>query len=923
MEDGHRRPHQPGLRVYVAGPAGYYYDSAKAFGGVDHALLFATVLVVILILLLAYRSPLLWLLPVISAGIALMSAEAVIYLLAKDGQIVVNAQSAGILTILVFGVGTDYALLLVARYREELRRNADRHQAMAIAMRRAGPAVIASAATVVVSLLFLQFADMNSTRGLGPVAAIGVVTGVLVMITLLPALLVITGRWIFWPARPAFGTRDTASTGRWARLGRGIARRPRLVWPVTALVLAACALGLTQLHATGLTDKDSFTGTPPSVVAQQVLQRHFPAGQDGQPVIVIGNADAAGQLRQSLAGSSGIAAVALPAVRGNLVLLAATLRAEPDSPAAIAAVQDLRTAVRDIPGADAKVGGQTAITMDLNAAQDHDNKLIIPPVLLVILVIIGLVLRAVVAPLLLVATVVLSFAAALGLSALAFHALGFHRADPSLPLDAFVFLVALGIDYNIFLMTRAREEARRSGTRQGMLTALAATGGVITSAGLVLAATFSVFATVPMVFFAELGITIALGIVLDTFIVRSIVVSALTFDIGRRIWWPGNLATAGPALHQPKPAQPASPLKVIGQPGRTSALPEGSGMPRGSAEAWVRGTDRATACRAEIVEEFAPPVSIAEPPVRSVSNGPDHSAGRSTSTTTNRETIMHTITSSDGTTIAYDRTGTGEPLVLVGGAFSYRRFPGQVKLAGELSARFTVYSYDRRGRGDSGDTPPYSVEREIEDLAAVIGAAGGTACVWGLSSGAVLALEAAAAGLPIRRLAVQEPPLAVDPADRRPPADLRQHVTELIDADQRGEAVRYYMTDGMGAPAFVPGLLRLIPGAWKKLTAVAHTLPYDAELVEPYQTGRPLPAGQWTAVTMPALVMCGTPKESPGLLRHGSAAVAAVLPDARLVQRRGLGHAKKLTPTVIAATLIDFFTSPGLTTSARHGEHHA
>ena len=284
---------------------------------------------------------------------------------------------------------------------------------------------------------------------------------------------------------------------------------------------------------------------------------------------------------------------------------------------------------------------------------------------------------------------------------------------------------------------------------------------------------------------------------------------------------------------------------------------------------------------------------------------------------------MFTITSSDGTSIAYDRTGAGEPLVLIGGAFSYRRFPGQVKLAGLLSERFTVYSYDRRGRGDSGDTAPYAVAREIEDLAAVIGAAGGTACVWGLSSGAVLALEAAAAGLPIRRLAVQEPPLAVDPADRRPSADLRERVTELIDAGQRGEAVRYYMVDGMGAPAFVPALLHVIPGAWTKLTAVAHTLPYDARLVEPYQTGRPLPAGQWAAVTVPTLVMCGTAKESPGLLRHGSAAVAAALPDARLVERRGLGHAKKLTPAVIAATLTDFFAGRGLTAPAHNGEHHA
>ena len=270
---------------------------------------------------------------------------------------------------------------------------------------------------------------------------------------------------------------------------------------------------------------------------------------------------------------------------------------------------------------------------------------------------------------------------------------------------------------------------------------------------------------------------------------------------------------------------------------------------------------------------------------------------------------MDTVTSADGTTIAYDRSGAGEPVVMVAGAFSYRRYPGQVKLAELLSARFTVYNYDRRGRGDSGDTCPYSVQREIEDLAAVIGAAGGQASVWGLSSGAVLALEAAAAGLPISKLAVQEPPLGVDPSDRRPPPDLRQHVSELIASGERGAAVRYFMVDGMGAPSFVPGMLRLMPGVWKRLTAVAHTLPYDAALIEPYQSGRPLPPGQWAAVTMPTLVMCGVDKESPGLLRHGSAAVAAALPAARLVERRGLGHAKKLTPAVIAATLTEFLTN--------------
>jgi len=271
---------------------------------------------------------------------------------------------------------------------------------------------------------------------------------------------------------------------------------------------------------------------------------------------------------------------------------------------------------------------------------------------------------------------------------------------------------------------------------------------------------------------------------------------------------------------------------------------------------------------------------------------------------------MKTVISADGTPIAYDRAGSGDPLILVGGMFSYRRFPAQVKLAELLAPRFTVYGYDRRGRGDSGDTAPYAVDREIEDLAALIDVAGGYAHVWGLSSGGILALQAAAAGLPIRRLAIQEPPLVVNPADRRPPADMRQRVSELIDAGQRGEAVRYVMVDGMGAPSFVPALLHLMPGVWKRLTAVAHTLPYDAQLVEGFQSGHPLPPGQWAEVTVPALVMCGTEKETPPGLRHAAAAVAAALPDGKLVERRGLGHTKKLTPKAIAAALTEFLAEP-------------
>ena len=531
-----------GLSVHVAGPAGFDHDSASAFAGIDGTLLGATVLVVIVILLLAYRSPVLWLLPVMCAGIALTTSQAFIYLLAKNAGLTVNGQSAGILTVLVFGAATDYALLLIARYREELRVRADRHMAMAVALRRAAPAIIASAGTVVAALLCLMAAEMNNTRGLGPVLAIGIAVGLLTMLTLMPALLVIFGRWIFWPAKPKPGTVGETGSRRWLGLGDRISVRPRIVWVGTALVLGALALGLTQLNASGLSVKDSFIGKPDSVVGQTVLSRHFPAGQDGQPVVVIGKAEAAGPLKQAIAGTSGIVTVSPPVQRDGLVSFEATLRAQPDSQAARATVDRVRTAAHAVTGADAKVGGQTALTMDMNAANTHDNKLIIPIVLIAVLLILGLLLRAVVAPLLLMATVVLSYAAALGTSALLFKALGFKGVDTSFALFVFVFLVALGVDYNIFLMTRVREEAQRHGTRRGVVIALSATGGVITSAGLVLAATFAVFASMPLVFFAELGIAVSLGILLDTFIVRSVVVTALALDLGGRIWAPGKLA---------------------------------------------------------------------------------------------------------------------------------------------------------------------------------------------------------------------------------------------------------------------------------------------------------------------------------------------------------------------------------------------
>ena len=534
-------PGANGLAVYLTGPAGSAADSAKAFDGIDSALLYTTLIVVTVILLITYRSPVLWLLPIISAGVALTTAQSVIYLLAKHAGLVVNAQSAGILTVLVFGAGTDYALLLVARYREELRRHEDRHEAMAFALHRSGPAIIASAATVAIGMSILTLAELNSTSGLGPVAALGIVVGLLAMITLLPALLVIFGRWLFWPVRPKFGTAEPTATGFYARLGGRIARRPRVVWVSTAVILGIMSLGLFQLNANGLTAEDTFTTKQPSVTGQEVLARHFPAG-GGQPVTVIANAAQADQVKAALAGTPGISAVADPVVKNNLVQLDGTLQASPDSEAAQQTVERVRDAVHAVPGANAKVGGMTAMVVDINNANKHDNRLIIPLVLLVVLVILALLLRAIVAPLILIATVVLSFAAALGVSALVFrHVFGFGGEDTSFPLYVFVFLVALGIDYNIFLMTRVREEAHKHGTRRGAVIGLAATGGVITSAGIVLAGTFAALGSLPLVAFAEIGFAVAFGVLLDTLIVRSVLVTALNLDIGRWMWWPGKL----------------------------------------------------------------------------------------------------------------------------------------------------------------------------------------------------------------------------------------------------------------------------------------------------------------------------------------------------------------------------------------------
>ncbi len=531
-----------GVTTYITGAGGQAADASEVFEGIDGTLLYAALSVVIVILLFTYRSPVLWLLPIFSAVVALMVSQGLIYFLARDAGLTVNGQSQAILSILVIGAGTDYALLLVARYREELRRHEDRHEAMAFALHRATPAILASAATVVVGMLCLLFAEMNSTAGLGPVAAIGIGVTFLVMVTLLPALLVIVGRWVFWPRRPAFGSVEPTQSGIWARVAARIKVRPRAVWVTTTLLLAVACLGVLRLDTSGLATEDQYTTEVESIEGQQMLAEHGLVDASNT-VQVVANADQADAVRQAMTGIEGVGEPSEPVVQDGVAYLEATLAGDVAAQSTFDTVEEVRDRVHAVDGAEALVGGWSAIYLDTQIAAQRDNAVIIPIILLMVLLILMALLRAVTAPLILLGTVVLSFGAAMGIATLLFEfVFGFEGTDPGFPLFAFVFLVALGIDYNIFLMTRVREETMQRGTRAGSIVALSSTGGVITSAGLVLAATFLVLGSIPLVFLAELGLTVALGILLDTMIVRSVLVTAINLDLGQRIWWPSALA---------------------------------------------------------------------------------------------------------------------------------------------------------------------------------------------------------------------------------------------------------------------------------------------------------------------------------------------------------------------------------------------
>jgi putative drug exporter of the RND superfamily len=539
---------EAGLQIRVTGPAGFLSDTVKVFANINTQLLIASLIVVSILLLITYRSPILWLLPLISVGLFADGPARALTYLAADRGLPVSGQVAGITIVLVFGAGTDYALLLIARYREELRRVVDRHEAMSRALRQAGPAILASGSTTILALLTLVAATLENTRGLGPVAAIGIAWAIAAMLTGLPALLLAFPRWVFWPLVPAYGSPSVEETGFWARLGERlfgsrVTRRPRLVGLATAAVLAVMSLGLVSLD-TNLSQLDIYRGSVESVEGQRLLEQSYPQGLAAPTDVMV----PAGREQEALDAArttDGVAEVLPQTLRteGELSIFQVVLAAEPYSEAAWKTVESLRVNLKRAAGPEALVGGASAQSLDVNRASLRDFLVVAPLALLVVLVVLALLLRSLVAPLMLVATVILSFAAALGVSVIVFdEVFGYQAIDASTPLLAFVFLVALGIDYNIFLMARAREEAFRVGTRAGMLRALAVTGGVITSAGLVLVGTFSVLAVLPLVVLFQFGFIIAFGVLLDTFVVRTVLVPALTLAMGPKIWWPSRLA---------------------------------------------------------------------------------------------------------------------------------------------------------------------------------------------------------------------------------------------------------------------------------------------------------------------------------------------------------------------------------------------
>ncbi|MEY4618357.1 MAG: hypothetical protein RL101_543 [Actinomycetota bacterium] len=526
-----------GLDPYVTGPEGFQADLAGVFAGADFKLLISTVIVVAVLLLVTYRSPTLWLVPLLVVGLADGAAGQLARRVASIFGITPDASVTGILSVLVFGAGTNYALLLIARYREELLTSEDRHDAMAKALRGAGPAIIASGSTVTLALLTLSLADLAGNRSLGIVCATGVVIAMIAALVFLPAALVIFGRFLFWPFVPKFGGKNKSESGLWAKLGTAVSRKPAIVSAVGVVVLAALALGAGSIQV-GLSATDRFLKTPEAVVGQNVIAEAFPAGETS-PSIVVANNGKLAEVKTALSGIDGVATVTDGSTNGTITRLNVVLDSESQSDETYATIGAMREELKTIDGADAYVGGLDAQALDVKNAYTHDQLIVIPLILILVFVVLVLLLRAFVAPVLLLVTVVASFFASMGAGWFLFtNVFGFAALDLSVFLYSFLFLVALGVDYNIFLVTRAKEEAEKLGTRAGMIKALSTTGGVITSAGILLAAVFAVLGVLPLVALAQIGVIVCIGVLLDTLLVRTVIVPALAFLTKKKFWWP-------------------------------------------------------------------------------------------------------------------------------------------------------------------------------------------------------------------------------------------------------------------------------------------------------------------------------------------------------------------------------------------------
>lgn len=527
-----------GLQVQVTGGPAFGADIANSFSGANVTLLAVTALVVALLLIVTYRSPILWLVPLAVVGFADRVASTVGTALADVTGLTFDGSTSGITSVLVFGAGTNYALLLISRYREELRAVPDHRVALRAAVRHAGPAILASNLTVVLALSTLLLASIPSTRSLGALAAAGLVVAVVFVLLVLPPALALCGTRLFWPFVPKVGDPDNTTHGTWFRVASAVAQHPVRTAVTSVVALGICAAGLVGTQV-GLSQTEQFRVAAESVDGLDTLAAHFPSGLS-DPTVVVARTAASDDVQRVLAGIDGVVSVTESGRSDSgLSRFSVVLDAPPASDQAFAGIESMRDSLSELDAADALVGGSDAQALDKRDAATRDQLLLIPVILAVVFAVLVVLLRALVAPLVLVATTVLSAFAALGLGSwVSTHLFGFPALDDTVPLFAFLFLVALGVDYTIFLVTRAREETPGHGTRLAILRAVGATGGVITSAGIVLAAVFAVLGVLPLITLTQLGIVVGLGILLDAFVVRTLVIPALFTLIGPKVWWP-------------------------------------------------------------------------------------------------------------------------------------------------------------------------------------------------------------------------------------------------------------------------------------------------------------------------------------------------------------------------------------------------